>query len=190
MSNAENPRAMNDFCAALIETNGNMAKAARQAGISRSTAYKYKKSDEFAEIYDYLMGFAAKVNLDVPDSLKGQMFSYTQADITDYFDSKGRFLGFENLTKEQRMRIKKFSRQETKHGTNYTIELHDAKNANENLSRPHGLYDKVNYDLSIFDGLSDEKIRAIGDILGWSDSQLEEEIERQVVRRMEQLGRM
>ncbi len=185
----EQLRKLNDLAAAMIETSGNKSKAADLACISRATAYNYMKKDSFKKIYGSLMRFASKSSLDSPEVIKGRMINISESNIGDYFDKNGSFIGFDKLSVEQQARIKKFTKVSSEKGEKLTIELHDAMKAIEILGKPHSIFESKEFDLSVFDGLSNDDLLKVAEILGWNDADIEQEITMQVKRRLSAMGR-
>lgn len=91
----------------------------------------------------------------------------------DYFrkDKSGNdvFIGFENLTRAQASCIKKVKIKPGEHGNEIALELYDADRSNEILAKPHGIYEKINIDLSLLDLIDPKDIEKLSKKYGWDN---------------------
>jgi hypothetical protein len=138
------------FIEAFART-GNKTASAKTAGVSYPTVEKWLKREEISEAIVRAQVLLANAQMD-SDFIMGRVNLVARACLADYFDEAGEFVGFDNLTQEQKLCMKKFKKSRDKFGlTVHEIELYDAIHCSELIGKPLSLFDKeIDSDFSIY----------------------------------------
>lgn len=134
----------------------NKTGSCKAAGITYNTCEKWLKKDHIVEALTRARVLVANAQMDA-DFIMGRVNLVAKSCLADYFDSDGDFVGFDALTDEQKLCMKKYKKSRDKFGfVVHEIELYDAIHCSELIGKPLSLFDRQPDE--DFDNLSPEEL--------------------------------
>lgn len=127
------------FLASLVERDGCIAKAARDAGYSRTHADRLLRDSSVIRQLEYFMNIDHRRLFDIKERYLGNLKIMACADLGTMVDDKGRFKGLNKLNPEQTMAIKSVKIKEKVDGSIETeVQLYDKAMLNKLLAEQDG----------------------------------------------------
>ena len=112
------------FLQFYIEYEGNVSRAARESGISRSTAMRLVKTERFVNDVEFITGYSVLADNVSPKTIMAHAIAQLNTNIFDFLEPEtGEFKAIGDIPRECWVGVTEYKRKTTKYGTDYSIKI-------------------------------------------------------------------